>query len=171
MNVFQQIAKEDRKAFQSVRREFQQECRKHGEEFIKIPDEKTKDIKCDGKRPEACFRNRSFFVMLFMDDCYGTPYLRMSVNRTELDNEGGWKGGITWDELMAVKRGIGFADLWMTEVYPPDEDIVNVANMRHLFLVNQPPYAWSQKPDEAKPLGNPGFMKSLAGIFRGKEGK
>jgi hypothetical protein len=166
MNVLQQIAQQDRKAFLSVRREFQKECRKHGEDFIQIPIGEAKDLTCMGKAPEACFRNRSFFVMLFMDDSDGTPYLRMSVNRTELDNDGGFKGGMTWDELMAVKRGIGFADLWMTEVYPPDEDIVNVANIRHLFLVNQPPYAWSKKPPVAKLARQESILGKILSRFR-----
>ena len=166
MNIFQQIAREDRKAFQAVRRNFQKECRKHGEEFIQIPMGEAKDLTCMGKAPEACFRNRSFFVMLFMDDCDGTPYLRMSVNRTELDKDGGWMGGMTWDELMAVKRGIGFGDLWMTEVYPPDEEEVNVANMRHLFLVKQPPYAWSENPPEAKPACKESILGKILSRFR-----
>lgn len=166
MNVFQQIAQEDRKAFQATRRKFQQECRKHGEDFIKIPMGQARELTCMGKAPEACFRNRSFFVMIFMDDRDGTPYLRMSVNRTELENDGGWKAAITWDELMAVKRGIGFADRWMTEVYPPDEEIVNVANMRQLFLVSQPPYAWSQKPAETKAARQESILGKILSCFR-----
>jgi len=168
MNVFQHLAKTDPKAFHDVRRRYQQECRKHTEEFVKIPEEQTKDLTVNGKRPQACFRNRHFLAMLTMDDCDGTPYLRMTVNRTELRNDGGFKDGITWDELMAVKRGIGFADLWMTEVYPPDEEIVNVGNMRHLFLVNQPPFAWVKQKAESPPERKPGIFarirKSLEGI-------
>jgi hypothetical protein len=166
MNAFQQIYQQDQKAFQKIRRQFQKECREFPEQFQQIPIGATKDLTCMGKAPEACFRNRSFFVMLFMDDCDGTPYLRMTVNRTELTNDGGWKGDITWDELMAVKRGIGFADLWMVEVYPPDEDAINVANMRHLFLVNQPPYAWSKKLPEAKPARQESILGKILSRFR-----
>jgi hypothetical protein len=166
MNVFQQLAQTDPKAFHDVRRRYQQECRKHTDEFIKIPEEQTKEIAINGKRPEACFRNRHFLAMLTMDDCGGVPYLRLTVNRTELTNDGGFKDGITWDELMAVKRGIGFADLWMTEVYPPDEDIVNVGNMRHLFLVHQPPYAWSKKLPDVKPARQESILGKILSRFR-----
>ncbi len=62
---------------------------------------------------------------------------RLSIRRAD------GREGVTWDELMAVKAEIGLAERWAVEVYPPDADVVNVANMRHLWLLDgRPIYAW-----------------------------
>ena len=147
MNPFQEIAKKDRKAFQAVRRNLQKESKTFGDEFVRTPDKEIEQAKGMGNPPEALFRNRHFLAALYVDDRDGEPFLRLTVNRTELLPDGNWRGDITWDELMAVKRGIGLGDQWMSEIYPADEEIVNVANMRHLFIVFQPPYAWAKKTD------------------------
>ncbi len=71
--------------------------------------------------------------------------LRLSVNRTSTADGERWEDGITWDELQAVKDQCGFADRWAVEIYPPADRVVNVANVRHLWLLAQAPaYAWRQ---------------------------
>lgn len=45
---------------------------------------------------------------------------------------------------MQVKRLVGYADKCAIEIYPPDQDIVNVANMRHLWVVDMPDFAWKK---------------------------
>jgi hypothetical protein len=75
--------------------------------------------------------------------------LRLTVNRTELNAAGDdWQDGITWDELMEIKTQCGRDLDWAVEVYPPSDEVVNVANMRHLWLMPFPPalYAWKKKP-------------------------
>ncbi len=71
--------------------------------------------------------------------------VRLSVNRAELNAKGdSFQDGITWDELMQIKAQCGRADHWAVEVYPPDSQTVNVANMRHLWLLSEPPaFAWT----------------------------
>jgi len=64
--------------------------------------------------------------------------IRLSANRTELKAEGGWKEDLTWDELMTIKRDLGFGDDYAVEVYPKEADVVNVANMRHLWILPEP---------------------------------
>jgi hypothetical protein len=64
------------------------------------------------------------------------------VSRCELQNDGNWKDGILWDELMEVKTAVGFGERWAVEVFPPDAHLVNVANMRHLWITHRPPFAW-----------------------------
>lgn len=76
------------------------------------------------------WRSRDFLVQIFDE---GEGRLRLSVNRTE-PTETGWAEGITWDDLQRLKREAGYADYPAVEVYPPDGDIVNVANMRHLWV-------------------------------------
>lgn len=64
--------------------------------------------------------------------------LRVSVCRTKVGADGRWKDEITWDELQQIKRQIGFGDVAAYEVYPADKNIVNVANMRHLWIPTVP---------------------------------
>lgn len=90
--------------------------------------------------PDAVCRNHSFLVQIF-PEINGAR--RVSVCRTMIDNSGKWEDGMTWDDLMVIKRAIGFGDKWAMEIYPPDSATVNVANMRHLWLVPVKPfYAW-----------------------------
>lgn len=102
-----------------------------------------------GARPAhltAAWRNRHFLVQIF-DDPNG--YTRLSVNRTSLlaGRDASWVDGITWDELMAAKAAVGYGDAWCAEAYPPDADVVNVANLRHLFVLpTAPAWAWEKTP-------------------------
>ena len=67
---------------------------------------------------------------------------RLTVNRTEIVNED-WRAGISWEELQAIKRACGFGDRDAVEVYPADADIVNVGNLRHLWVFEVPlRFAW-----------------------------
>lgn len=52
-----------------------------------------------------------------------------------MDRNGNYEQNITWDELMELKRQAGYGHRLAIEFYPPDADIVNVANMRHLFII------------------------------------
>lgn len=90
--------------------------------------------------PFAAWRNRNFLVQAYHDG--GT--VRLSINRTDFSvSTGDWDDGITWDELMRVKAACGYGDFWAVEVYPPDEHLVNVANIRHLWLLPEPPaFGW-----------------------------
>lgn len=81
----------------------------------------------------------------FLAVTYAEHNTRLSVNRTEIATGGRWVDGITWDELMQVKGECGFADRWAVEVYPPDRHVVDVANIRHLWLLDcAPAFAWLQ---------------------------
>ena len=69
--------------------------------------------------------------------------VREDLKRTDLEDD-----AITWDELQRLKAEAGFADRWAVEVFPPDAQVVNIANIRHLFLLPGPPdYAWSSERD------------------------
>lgn len=84
------------------------------------------------------WRSRDFLVQVH--DC--RPMLRLSICRSH-HNGASWFDKITWDELMQLKRECGRGDRDALEVYPADRDVVNVANMRHLWLPPEPvPWAW-----------------------------
>jgi hypothetical protein len=78
------------------------------------------------------FRNKNFLAQVYKEK----TSIRISVNRTKLNGKGAWSDDISWDELQEIKRQIGFGNMMAVEVYPKDSDIVNVANMRHLWLVD-----------------------------------
>ena len=59
---------------------------------------------------------------------------RLSICRTSHNGER-WDDGVSWEELMRIKREIGYGSRDAVEIYPADADVVNVANMRHLWLV------------------------------------
>lgn len=96
-------------------------------------------ISDDGTSRVRTWRSNRFLVQEFG----GTP-TRLSVNRTDIEiSTGDWVEGITWDELMEIKRQCGYADKWAVEIFPADTSIVNVANMRHLWILDSAPaYAW-----------------------------
>lgn len=91
----------------------------------------------------AVWRSNRFLVQMFEPMNGGQ---RISINRTMVCEETGrWLDGITWDEIQKIKQQIGFGDRHAVEVYPPDSEIVNVANLRHIWLVDAPLFAWGSK--------------------------
>lgn len=95
------------------------------------------------KKPYAVLRSRFFLVLCYQEYADVT---RLSINRTEIDSATGrWKEGITWDELQEVKRQAGLGDYMAVEIFPADRDVINVANMRHLWVMRDPlPFAWKK---------------------------
>lgn len=92
--------------------------------------------------PFRAFRSRKFCVQAFAEV---DGVVRLSVNRADINPDGSWAEGITWDDLQRVKAEAGYADREAVEVYPPDSDVVNVANMRHLWVLPagaRLPFTW-----------------------------
>jgi len=89
--------------------------------------------------PCGVMRSRFFAVQIFQErDRSGNPVIRLSVNRTEMGDDDRWKDGISWDELQKIKRECGLGHCYAIEVFPADRDIINVANMRHLWVLEKP---------------------------------
>jgi len=125
------------KASRNQRRALAKENQKYPDYLIEIP---------EGQWPytlptlREIWRSKDFLVQIH--DERGSAD-RMSVCRTEVSGES-WKDGITWDELQRLKSECGRRDRWAVEIYPPENDTVNVANMRHLWLLDCPPaYGWT----------------------------
>lgn len=79
-----------------------------------------------------------FLAQVFTE---GSGVLRVSVNRLATA-KGAWVDGISWDELMEVKRQIGRGQEYAVEVLPRDDDIVNVAQMRHFWILPEHIVGW-----------------------------
>lgn len=91
------------------------------------------------------FRSRDFLVQEFAADAPAA--VRLSVCRTTLAGER-WQDGISWDDLQRLKRECGYGDADAVEVFPADADVVNVANMRHLWIMAEPlACAWRRQPN------------------------
>lgn len=90
----------------------------------------------------GAFRSCDFLVQVFRE----LYTIRLSINRTTLERGGEhWSADISWEELQRIKAECGYSDKCAVELFPPEDDVVNVANMRHLFILDTPPvFMWSK---------------------------
>ena len=92
--------------------------------------------------PLEVWRSRDYLVQVYRDN----GYERLSVLRAVLDTTGRWADGIPWDDLQRLKAECGRGDRWAVEVYPASHKVVNVSNLRHLWLLPEPPpYGWHEE--------------------------
>ena len=108
--------------------------------LLTVPVDQWPDCSHLTNRPIAVWRSRFFLVQEFdeRDDIMGHKVKRLTVSRTELGGDGRWVAEITWDELQRIKQECGFGNHYAIEVFPRDRDVVNVANMRHLWVLSTP---------------------------------
>ena len=93
----------------------------------------------------AAFRPDRFIVQVFLPENGGQ---RITVCRTSVTPRGDWSADISWDDLQQCKNESGFADHWAVEIFPPIGDLVNVANLRHLWVMPEAlPFAWRRSVD------------------------
>lgn len=96
------------------------------------------------KPPNAVWRNRDYLVQVFSEE--GPAEIRLSVCRAVMGDDGRWKQGIPWEDLQGIKSALGYGHVFAVEIYPPDYDVVNAGNMRHLWLMRNPPaIGWRNK--------------------------
>lgn len=120
------------------RRQLARDNAKYPAYLVPVPEHTWPDTSFMTSRPARVMRSRYFSVLVFHEhDRAGNVVYRLSVNRTELGDDGRWKADISWEELQQIKRECGFGHCYAIEVFPDDCDIVNVANMRHLWVPEQ----------------------------------
>ena len=164
-NFYTKTMSVNKQAIRQARAYLAQTSRLFTEQFVEIPKEHWPKVDMpQGDTRIRVLRNRRFMVQVF--ELREGEIWRLSINRTEINAQGFWKDGITWEELMAVKRGAGYGDKDAVEVLPREADVVNVANMRHLFVLGKLlPFAWRTSrprtvevpplPPKAEPDPNP----------------
>ena len=129
----------DSKELRTRRKNLRDENKKWPKTLAPVPPELWPTVVTTGVRI-GLWRSRDFLVQVFVER---GGVKRLSVCRTELDCEGQWKDGIAWEELQRLKAECGFGDCDAAEVYPRESDVVNVANMRHLWVFSEPiEYGW-----------------------------
>jgi len=90
-------------------------------------------------RPNRVLRSSLFLCQEFEEN----GFTRLSFNRAAIDNEGRWMADISWEELQTLKRQAGYGNCDAVEIFPADADVINVAPMRHLWIINERiPFAW-----------------------------
>lgn len=108
-------------------------------EFKKVPESQWPLKPHDLKRRNVWISGY-FLVQEFLED---DDVIRLSINITSIGKSGRWKDGITWDALQLIKAAVGYSERDAVEVFPRDFDVVDVANMRHLWILPEPiPFAW-----------------------------
>lgn len=122
-----------------MRKHVEKSSRRWPAHLVQIPREQVEEIERETpqSRPRLeVWRSRDYLVQVFQEE---RGILRMSVNRSRfIVHANRWDDGLTWDELQRCKREIGRGEVYAIEIYPRDVDIVNVANMRHLWLLPEP---------------------------------
>lgn len=89
---------------------------------------------------DQVWRSKKFLVQVYAEK---DGAVRLSICRVIISKSGHWQDGITWMDLQRLKAECGYGDRWAVEIYPPNDEVVNVANMRHLFVLGgAPAYAW-----------------------------
>ncbi len=99
--------------------------------------------------PHAVWRSSRYLAVLYREP-RKTAY-RLSICRAAIDEAGRLADGLSWDELQSVKSQCGFANIDAIEIYPRDRDVVNVANLRHLWLVGECAETWRSPASDTQP--------------------
>jgi hypothetical protein len=134
--AYDHLNRSDRRAMAKFAKE---EAAKRPVRLTEIPRETWPAYPNPDRAPTKVWQSRKYIVQLFDEK----PFLnvdtrRMTVCRVTLGDDGHWDAGLSWDELQDVKNEIGFGDWYGLEIYPRDQDVVNVANMRHVWLMAVP---------------------------------
>lgn len=94
-------------------------------------------IEFKGVLPIAVWCSRQFLVQ-----CFSEPegVIRLSVTRNKLGmgHDRTFADGVSWVELQGIKSAVGYSDRMAIEIYPQVGKEVNVANMRHLWVLPKP---------------------------------
>ncbi|MGJ8680495.1 DUF7694 domain-containing protein [Paraglaciecola sp.] len=85
-----------------------------------------------------------FLVNDFLVHVYDEEHaVRISVERERPTNNI-FIDAISWENIQRVKAKIGYSEAFAVECYPEDVNSVELENVRHLFIVERPPFAWSK---------------------------
>lgn len=139
----------------------QNQLKRDNKRFGKTP--KLIYQKADAKpgEPLQAWRSKNFLVQITKEE---SGFTRMTVQRCAINHDGTWEDGITWDELQELKAQVGLGETWAVEVYPPESQLVNVSNLRHLWLVTDAPFAWKDGRNTEKTPGVVAEWSEMLGV-------
>jgi hypothetical protein len=140
---FSQIPFMTRSQVVESRRALRKQNARYHRHLTEVPKEEWESLKTN-PMPVKVWQSKEFLVQQFSVSTVGG--VRLSVNRTAINDDGSWVDGITWDDLQRIKHECGFGNEVAIEIFPPDKDVVNVANLRHLWIVHPAPeFMWRGK--------------------------
>jgi hypothetical protein len=97
------------------------------------------DIHGMSKKPIAVWQSREFLVQLYDEKAFnGIAVNRATICRVTVETNNDWTANIKWEDIQKIKTDIGFGNWYALEIYPRNCDVVNVANMRHLWMLAAP---------------------------------
>lgn len=125
-----------------LKKYLRQENRKFPAHLVSVPRDKWPTHLRSAKLTE-CWRSNTYLVQVHAEE---NGIERLSICKTILRDDGQYDDKIPWEILQRLKSECGRGDKCAVEVYPPDSQIVNVANMRHLWILPEPPaFMWKGK--------------------------
>jgi hypothetical protein len=89
-------------------------------------------------------RSQTFICLVYGESGKGS-HMRLSICRTLVRADGHYEDGISWDDLQRLKEEAGYSNRWAVECFPPAHEVVNVANMRHLWLLDGELIGWRRE--------------------------
>ena len=129
------------KEIKAIKKVIAENNRRYTDSFVELSREEIEDKSFP---PLRTWRNKRYLVSLYADNSNG--YLRLSIQRTTINDDGSYEDGISWDKIQEIKGLVGFGDWWGVEVFPADGHLVNVSNIRHVWLFKErPPFAWGER--------------------------
>lgn len=120
----------DKQTLYAMRKALRKDNKKYSKELVNIPRDQWPFTKPESNRTEV-WRSRDYLVQVFAE---GNQICRLSICKSDIGKDGHWVDGLSWDELQSIKNAIGFAEQDAVEAYPRERDVVNVANLRHLWV-------------------------------------
>ena len=137
MNNIQSMSREQRRA---AAKYCAVQAKKYPAHLVEVPPEEWPHGSSITRN--ALWRSREYLVQEFAEST-ALVLVRLSISRTQIDKKGGWSQDIAWEDLQRLKGEAGYGGFDALEVYPADKDVVNVANMRHLWVMrDRVPFAW-----------------------------
>ena len=140
-----QSKRQDLKGISSkhLARFLKRENRKYPKELKFMPRESWSPEMQKSKDVIEVWRSSGFLLQVYQEP---NGIERLSIQRTRLRDDGEWQDKISWDELQRLKAECGRGDKQAIEIYPADNDVINVANLRHLWVLTEPmEFTWRKK--------------------------
>lgn len=127
----------------------QKEALNYSREFVQFSEEHVNRLNStlpeDSIPVARAYRNKFFLVQVYV---HSENVTRLSINRTELMPNGFWKDGITWDEIQHIKNKLGYQDFDAIEIYPKANDLVDVSNIRHIWILKNHELSFIWRKDQ-----------------------
>lgn len=129
------MSRQERKALQSIMRK---QAAAWPPELVRVPESEWPQRE-PKDRPLSVWRSRGFLVQIYNAPPFGDVAVhRLSACRVTIQADGKWDAEIGWEELQNLKLQAGYGGWYGVEIYPRGCDLVNIANMRHLWLMAEP---------------------------------